>query len=77
MSWNYRVLRIDHAEGFSSYEIREIYYDDETGKIVGWSKDEMAPIGEDVDELKRDIKLMLEALKKPILSKDELHHGED
>lgn len=61
-SWNYRVLR--YSDG--SLGIHEVYYD-EGGKPSMCTVDGVSGAGEDIDELRRDLKLMAKALEKPIL----------
>lgn len=46
--WNYRVTR-ERFPDEDQYAIREVYYDGD--KIVGWTREPSAPIGESVQEL--------------------------
>lgn len=73
MTWNYRVLRHAEdpppAEGEESFRIIEAFYDD-GGDLYAWSTAE--PFGETVEELRRDLELMLSALDQPVLNYDEL-----
>ena len=46
--WNYRVTR-ERFPDEDQYAIREVYYDGD--KIVGWTSDPSAPIGENLQEL--------------------------
>jgi hypothetical protein len=66
--WNYRVIRDGDYGGL---EIHEVYYD-VAGAIVLWSKSPLTPFGLEAEELREDIKLMLEALDKPILDEKDL-----
>lgn len=59
--WNYRVI----ADKIGYLSIHEVYYDKK--KIIGWVQNEACALGYDLDELKNDLKGMMEALKKPIL----------
>jgi hypothetical protein len=77
--WNYRVVRVKYPrpkslgddeleEGFG---IREVYYnDDET--IYAMSKEDMAPYGETVEELKDNLEQMKEAFNAPVLDAAEV-----
>ena len=67
MNWNYRVIRKkDKKSKMVSYEVHEVYYS-KKGKIKGWTEDAVAPFGETVKELKRDMKLFKKALELPVL----------
>jgi len=66
--WNYRVARgTDSLSGSDYYVIKEAYYD-EAGKIDGLSQEICFPMGESLEELRCDLKMMLRALKKPVLN---------
>jgi hypothetical protein len=63
--WNHRVCK-NTEQGEIFYNIHEVYYDDD-GKVEGWTQNAVAPLGNDLDELRNELKWMLEALDKPIL----------
>ena len=64
-TWTYRVIRRKEGE-YVSFGIHEVYdYDDEYGE--GWTMDQCHPLGESVDELADDLRMMLAALNKPVL----------
>lgn len=65
-TWNYRVLRKEHASGEVTFQIHEVFYD-ETGKIDGWTKDPVQPLGESLGELREDIRYFLAAFRKDVL----------
>jgi len=65
MSWNYRVMQ----DGYDGLTIREVFYSG--GKVRLWTR-EQEPYGEDMDELRDCLKLMLGACDKPILMEKEL-----
>lgn len=75
MSWNYRVCK-ETINEFTSYSIREAYYNDDNG-IWAVSKDPMSAYSEIMDndlteegalkELKSDLDKMLLALDKDII----------
>jgi hypothetical protein len=62
MTWEYRVFREDNG----TYVIREVYYDN--GSIVACTENAVAPMGESLDELQKDIEWFNEALKLPVLT---------
>ena len=78
MGWNYRVMR--HAPDPSRgqheawYAIHEVYYrddsvDDRTADVseTKYTQEQVAMLGEDLDELRWMLAKMLEALDKPVL----------
>ena len=67
MSWNYRVFRQEHVGGEVSYSIREVYYDLPEKGDKSWTEDEMAPHGGTLEELRTDLRYMMEATDKPVL----------
>jgi hypothetical protein len=64
MNWDYRVFFEDGC-----YTIRTVYYD-ETGAIAACSEKETAPYGESLTELQSELNQLLAALKKPVISAD-------
>ncbi len=70
MSWNYRIVKTS-----GGYEIFEVYYKTSKKgkcKIEATSMDEISPYGESPEELKEDLKMMLEAFDRPILNQKKL-----
>ena len=70
MSWNYRVIKrtfkkLSQEELFFYY-IHEAYYDKEN-RVNSISLNPLEPHGDTVEDLKKDLELMLEAFNKPIL----------
>lgn len=65
MSWNYRVVK-GESKGEIYYNVREVYYEDDTDHIVGMTYGGTG-IGNTVEELRSDLELMLRALDKPVL----------
>jgi hypothetical protein len=63
--WNYRVIKsvINGAEYLGVYEV---YYN-ENGEITMHSQEPSTPYGEDIGELRSDLKYMMAALEKPVL----------
>lgn len=63
MTFNYRVVR----DRWGEYYFYEVYYDGD-GKISGFVDKPLAPFGdESIEDLKEDLDLMYEALKKPVI----------
>jgi hypothetical protein len=65
MSWNYRVV-MQEANGYKSLGLREIYYN-EDDSIFAMSREDEAPLGDDIEDLRGDLEIMMEALDKPVL----------
>lgn len=66
MKWNYRVVKKTSAKDKNSYyEIMEIYYD-ENGEVSCYADADL-PYGENIEEIKSGIELILKALDKPII----------
>ncbi|HSF72337.1 MAG TPA: hypothetical protein VLA84_00895, partial [Microcoleus sp.] len=66
MNWDYRVFFED-----GGYTIRTVYYDDK-GAIAACSEKETAPFGESVEELQEELNQLLAALKKTVISADDV-----
>ena len=77
--WNNRVIRKRWRYGETetlSYHIHEVHYQKD-GNIIGWTEEPGTPVGETVDELKREIQLYLSACNYPILEERETDEGQD
>jgi hypothetical protein len=74
-TWNYRVVKRKHDRGQFEEEydcvIKEVYYNDDD-TIFAMSKEPDAAYGESPTELKRDLKMMLEAFDLPVLNEWEV-----
>jgi hypothetical protein len=68
MAWNYRVIRKDGQLG-----IHGVYYD-ESGEIKSYDIEPNAPLGDDLDDLRTRLELMLESLGKEVLDFDRLEN---
>ena len=71
MSWNHRVFHTRHTYGTicsESFTIREVFYDATMQAIEMISEEESSPFGETVEELESDLRRMILALCKPILT---------
>lgn len=64
--WNYRVCRENNE-----LAIYSVYYDDES-KIVGYSAEPAVIIGEDLEDIETNLKLMKDCLEKEIVDLDNL-----
>lgn len=62
MLWNYRVIEHDGV-----LRIHEAYYSDGDEKPHSITSTACAPQGDDIDELRRDLEFMLQALDQPVL----------
>lgn len=74
--WNYRVVRKVYPPGIDGERehvlgIHEVYYDDD-GKPEMVTENRMDAHGETLDELRTDLRWMMEALDKPVLEYDEI-----
>ena len=67
MPWNYRVVKKD-----GQLAIHGVYYDAD-GRINGIDMDANAPFGEDLEDLRGRLELMIESLQKPIVDYDEVN----
>jgi hypothetical protein len=66
MKWNYRVI-----ESKGIFHIHEVYYN-KKNEITVISENPIAPLGETLEELKGDLKYYQQALKRPVLKKEEI-----
>lgn len=66
MHWNHRVMITNAETDRPSYEIVEAYYNDD-GTLRGVTAEGVAPFGETLSELTKDIESMLKALYLPVI----------
>ena len=71
MNWDYRVFFED-----GGYTIRTVYHD-EKGAIAAFSEKETAPYGESLVELQEELNQLLAALKKQVISADDVPASSD
>ncbi len=64
MTWNHRIMR-RKIRGEDFFAIYEVFY--EGKKVDGWTKDEMAPSGDTLKDLKENYEQMRGAFKAPVL----------
>ncbi len=77
MSWNFRVIKTKvEGDPFIEFEygIHEVYYNLETGKPNGYHSKPRRVDAETIEELKWTLNKMLEALDKPVLTKEDFIH---
>lgn len=72
MTWNHRVMRkITPDTGEPIYQIHEVFYSSEeganSGRVTGWTENGIAPLGETMKQLKKELKRMLDSFDKPVL----------
>lgn len=62
MTWSYRVIRFEDGQ----HLVHEVYYDDDDS-IISASAEPIAPYGESVEEIRKDLSKMTEAASKPVI----------
>lgn len=62
MTWNYRVLKAG-----DQFAIHEVHYDDENGRITGYSNLPAYPRGDTFEDLVDDIRRYESAIERPVL----------
>lgn len=67
MTWNYRVVRKNGYLG-----IHEAFYTKDKENPVSITVETVAPAGEKPKELKKELKRMLKAFKRPIIEYDSI-----
>ncbi len=67
MVWNYRVIANEEINPY--YTIHEVYYYD--GQPITLTENRIAAFGESVEELRSDMQLMIKALDKPVLKRED------
>jgi predicted FMN-binding regulatory protein PaiB len=69
ITWNYRVIHVTETwedQVFDDHHcIKVIYYQD--GVIASSHENPHAPIGDDPEDLKREMELMMQAFEKPVI----------
>jgi hypothetical protein len=64
--WNYRVIRTQHENDITTFQIHKVYYG-EDGSIDAWTANPAGPCGESVSELEEDLQHFQAALRKEVL----------
>jgi hypothetical protein len=63
--WNYRIMKRKNDEGGFDFGIYEVFYDD-NGK-VSWTENSLTPLCDSADELKEELRIMMDAFDKETL----------
>ena len=71
MSWNYRVVELEGAEGDKYYEVKEVFYNRD-GKPVGYCDATVG--GDSFDEIVRVIGMMSKDVHKSVLREEDFYH---
>lgn len=66
MTWNYRVVRHNN-NGFDWLALHEAYYDEDKDNPHSITVTPVSPIGEDINDLRSILGMMIAALEKPVL----------
>ena len=64
MKWNYRVFKDEDGE----FGVREVFYDEGDGTILGCTADTQKPYGKTLEELTLVLSWFQKALNLPVLS---------
>ena len=84
MTWNHRLMRRKYThpvtqETETTLAIHEVYYRDDTvddtcisSEDVGYTEEPVAVMGETIDEVRQTLRLMLDALDKPIIDYEDV-----
>jgi len=67
MTWNYRVVKFDQTDYDLPpwYSICEVFYED--GEVISHTAEGVDVCGESIEELRTQLKRLLECLDKPII----------
>lgn len=61
MSWEYRVMRRKEKDGSFIFGMHEVY---DNGL---WTEDAVGPLGDTIEDLKKDLEFMQAALAQPVM----------
>ncbi|MCU0352036.1 MAG: hypothetical protein MUF43_14600 [Flavobacterium sp.] len=65
--WNYRIMKKENDKGQFNFGIYEIFYDD-NGKVNSYSENSLTPVCDSEEDLKEEMKIMMEAFEKETLT---------
>jgi hypothetical protein len=68
--WNYRVVMHAERAGHHWYAVHEVYYAVD-GTLAAY-RDQHTPVGNDPDDLRGELELMLGAFDRPVIEEDDL-----
>lgn len=63
--WNYRIVKKDWNNGLVSYDVCEVYYDNDIPDSWIWGKNVLS--GDSKEHLKTKLDSILKAFEKPVL----------
>lgn len=66
MKWTYRVSKQTLSNGDVVFAIREFYHDKQ-GRLDSWTEEEIAPIGNSLEDLKGELALIMQALEHDVV----------
>jgi len=71
MTWNHRVFLIPSSSVLEEdlYVIKRVYYN-EDNEIEFWSKDNITPVGNTVEDLEEELNNFYEAFNEPVLMEE-------
>lgn len=75
VNWNYRIVRRVVNGGEDECRIHEVYYDDDPGEMMMWSKRPAYPQGDSVEDVIGTLKLMMLATEHPVLEQADMPGG--
>ena len=68
MSWEYRIIRHTDPDGSHDFAIHEVYYDNDTLAITGWTENSVGISGIDYKALTRDAARYQSAFTRSVLA---------
>jgi len=68
--WNYRIMKRKNDQGHFDFGIYEVFYDD-NGKVTGWTENSLTPLCDSEEDLKEELKIMVDAFTKEVLTYEE------
>ncbi len=70
MTWNYRVVKTVHEDGYTSYGIHEVFYDDD-GLPCACTQDPIDVFADSEQELREVYNMMKEAFEQAVLTDED------
>ena len=74
MIWNYRVTHRPKSAPLEGFQIREVYYDDERGRVRFYTQNPVTPFGDISEELYEDFCEMMKAFDEEPLNLDHVDY---
>ena len=66
MKWDNRIVKHQKSEYHTWYAIHEVFYDND-GQVQSYSEEPLKIIGEDIHEVKSQLKRIVEDIEKDVL----------